>query len=277
MTKCPLRLKFFFRPRAVKKDVIVTTFIKSGTHMEIQTAMEIAWKGGAPEKCHIHDIVAWPDFPDQSIIVSLAKAPVAPQTDLRVIKTHALSQPYRTDTLYVIVLRDPKEIAVSTYYFIFGALGVRRYVTLEAWMDACFPSLLYLWTYHVAYYWPWRNRSNVLLRTYQQILADRKSAAKNLANFMQVTLTDQEMERVLEKSSFAYMKRHKGRFAPPICPITNMEEYPDMIRRGKAGRSDELLSAAQQKEIDDYCRETLRGMGSDFPYDEIFCQGAPVG
>ena len=273
-TLCPLALKFF-RPKKAKKDVIVSTYMKSGTNLAIQTALEIAWKGQAPENHHIHDIVPWPDFADQRSMVSLSKAPLSPDTGFRIIKTHANHLPYRPDVLYVVVIRDPKEVVVSAFHFVFGFLGVRSKMSIDAWMEYCFDSFLYLWACHIAQHWPWRHRPNVLLKTYQQLVADKESATREMAEFMQVSLTEEEMQLVLDKSSFDYMKHHQGRFAPPVTVFTKEDEYPDMIRRGKVGQSDELLTASQQQAIDDYCRKTLLQLGSDFPYDEIFCHGGP--
>lgn len=278
VSTCPAALwSFVFRPRKVHKDVIISTFIKSGTNLAMQVLVEIAWKGRAPADGHIHDLVPWPDFLDQGITVSMAAAPSAPETDFRIIKTHANNLPYRTDTLYVVLFRDPKEIVVSAYYFLFGVLGVKTLISLDQWMDICLDSFLYLWARNVAHHWPWRKRSNVFLRTFSQMVANHKQSTRDLTDFMQVDLTEQEMQQVLDKSSFDYMKQNQDRFAPPISPLSKIEEYPDMIRRGKVGRSDELLSAQHQQAIDDYCRKTLLQLGSDFPYDENFCCCSPIG
>ena len=43
-----------------------------------------------------------------------------------------------------------------------------------------------------------------------------------------------------------------------------------MVRSGTSGASSALLSSAQQKQIDDYCRADLARLGCDFPYDEVY-------
>jgi hypothetical protein len=43
-----------------------------------------------------------------------------------------------------------------------------------------------------------------------------------------------------------------------------------MMRNGKVGNSSELLTAAQQQQIDAHCRAELAKLGSDFPYDTLF-------
>ncbi len=43
-----------------------------------------------------------------------------------------------------------------------------------------------------------------------------------------------------------------------------------MVRKGDSGGSRELLSQEQQAAIDRYCRQGLRTLESDLPYDELF-------
>jgi hypothetical protein len=43
-----------------------------------------------------------------------------------------------------------------------------------------------------------------------------------------------------------------------------------MMRAGKSGGSSELLTPAQQRFIDDWCRTELARLNCDFPYDEAF-------
>jgi hypothetical protein len=45
-----------------------------------------------------------------------------------------------------------------------------------------------------------------------------------------------------------------------------------MIRRGERGKSNELLTSADQKRIDDHWRKELEKLGSDFPYDQAFAR-----
>jgi hypothetical protein len=75
---------------------------------------------------------------------------------------------------------------------------------------------------------------------------------------------------LLPMLSFAYMQAHESQFAPPLFPGMKEAERPLMVRRGKSGASDELLSRSQQAAIDRLCRAELTRLGSDFPYAEMF-------
>ena len=63
-------------------------------------------------------------------------------------------------------------------------------------------------------------------------------------------------------------KFHMGKMIP-------WREAGAMIRKGRQGGSSELLTPAQQREIDAHFKAELRELGSDFPYDE-FCDLAPA-
>ena len=79
----------------------------------------------------------------------------------------------------------------------------------------------------------------------------------------------------IERSGFAWMKAHKTRFKPPMPPGTRDRDRPDLIRRGQAGKSGELLTPEHQRAIDRFALERLRHLQSDFPYGEKF-NTAPI-
>jgi hypothetical protein len=56
----------------------------------------------------------------------------------------------------------------------------------------------------------------------------------------------------------------------PLVVLAKPTKPVLMMRSGQSGKSDKLFSTAQQAAIDDFCREHLRKLGSDFPYDEVF-------
>ena len=66
------------------------------------------------------------------------------------------------------------------------------------------------------------------------------------------------------------MKKIGEKFDPQGAPWASA--HGSMIRRGEHGASGELLSAADQRRIDDHWRAELRRLGSDFPYDEAFAK-----
>jgi hypothetical protein len=266
--------KAFDGYQPTEHDVFVATFAKSGTNWMMQIAQQIAHRGEA-EFPHIHAVVPWPDAPSLGPIALDDAGPRdASPTALRIIKTHLETEfvPYDEKSTYLTVLRDPKEVLVSSYYFMGGILGVLSHVTIEDWYEvATAPGgLIESWAVHAASFWDWRDRPNVLVLNFAEIKRTPRESIERVAAIMGVELTGAQLAKVIERASVDYMKAHESQFAPPQPPFGDQSKPTLMIRRGASGKSEELLSQTQQAKIDRLCLEGLRRIGSDFPYAREF-------
>jgi len=79
------------------------------------------------------------------------------------------------------------------------------------------------------------------------------------------------LDEVCRLSSFDYMKSIDEKFR--MGKIIPWRDPGAMIRKGSLGGSSELLSPAQQREMDTHFQEELRVLGSDLPYAD-FCNVA---
>lgn len=268
------REKIFGDYQATEHDVFVTTFGKSGNHWAMQIAQQIAYRGEA-EFDHIYDIAPWPESPFPGVIPLsdtsfLQKSP----TGLRVIRTsiEAKYVPYSEEAAYITVLRDPKEIFVSSYHFLPGVFGLSGQLTMKEWLDMYLaPGFISTaWAVHTATFWKWRDRPNFLLLEFAKMKQDLPGSVRQIADLMGVSLTESQMAKVIERSSFQYMKQHESQFGTPLLPFMKAEDKSVMIRSGKSGAANELINREQQAAIDSFCQELLQQLGSDFPYREMF-------
>jgi hypothetical protein len=265
-------------------DVFVSTFAKSGTNWMMQIAYQIAFRG-AGEYANIHDAVPWPDMDrrrGRRMAIALDD-PLVQQlspTGLRIIKTHLSADhvPYSEQARYVVVVRDPKEVFVSSWYFAGGVAGPLMPppdVWLDLFVDGRFPlDFGSNWVEHTAGYWALKDRPNVLVLSFSEMKRDLASAVRQVAGLMRVDLSPAELGQVIEKSSFAYMKGINEKFSPFEPDALPWGEGFSMMREGRSGHSHELLTPAQQASIDDWCRAELARIGSDFPYDDFFASRA---
>jgi len=264
-----------FTPSA--HDVLVCSYFKSGTNWTMQIAVQIAHRGQA-EFEHIHDLVPWPDMPERvgyAVPLAVEKPWRSAPTGLRIIKTHlALDDlPYTPAARYICIVRDPKDVFVSSYHFVRSmALGPLM-PSVGAWLDTFLSNdaALGSWAGHLASGWRRRDSGNVLFLTYDDMRADLGKAVDRIAAFMGVQLAPDERAAVIERSSFAYMKKIEHKFEAPGAPWGNAKG--SMMRRGESGASGELIDAEQQRRIDDYWRAELERIGCDFPYDAAFNEG----
>jgi hypothetical protein len=261
-----------YRPTA--HDVLVGAYFKSGTNWTMQLVVQIAHRGRA-EFDHIHDLVPWPEVPARAgwaVPITDESGWRASPTGLRAIKTHLPLGvvPYEVAARYICVVRDPKDVFVSSYHFTRSAAMGPMMPTVAEWLDAYLSpdTPVGSWAAHLASFWALRERPNVLFLTYESMRADLRATVERIAAFMGVTLTAEERDAVVRRSTFEHMKTIGAKFDPVGSPWADARGA--MIRRGQRGGSDELVTPEQQRRIDDYWRAELARMGCDFPYDEAF-------
>jgi len=265
-------------------DVFVSTFAKSGTNWMMQIAHQVAFRG-AGDYAHIHDVISWPDMGgrrNQRMAVSLEDKRVqeASPTKLRVIKTHLAARyvPYNEKARYLVVIRDPKEILVSSYHFAGGAAGPlmpKPDVWFELFLTNRFPlNFGSTWAEHTAGYWAQRHRPNVRVLLFQDMKRDLQGAVQQVADVLGVQLTSAELSAVIERSTFAYMSSIEDKFTPVPKGTLPWGDGLKMMRQGQSGRSSEMLTLEQRNRIDAHFQEELRRLGSDFPYAQWFAADA---
>ncbi|MEM7132389.1 MAG: sulfotransferase domain-containing protein [Chloroflexota bacterium] len=251
-------------------DVFVCTFSKSGTYWMMQVVTQIAGKGQA-EFEHIHDIVPWPENPQPQLVPLSVPTWKESPTQMRAVKTHVEAEfvPYSEAAKYVVVMRDPKDVLVSSFFFSDSIMPGLSSIGIGAWVDLFNKGEVPygLWAEHIASFWPWRDRQNVLVLTFGEMKKDLAQVIQKVAELMQVELSDDEMALVLEKSSFQYMKANEDKFEPPT-PMVN--DKVELLRTGKKGEAAHHLTAEQLTSVDQAMKEHLDALRSDFPYERYF-------
>jgi Sulfotransferase domain len=182
---------------------------------------------------------------------------------------------YTPAARYIWVVRDPKDVFVSSYRFTKAVVLGPLMPSVEHWLETFLSEKTYLgsWAEHLDGGWRRRHAENVLFLTFEAMKADLRGTVERVAAFMGVDLTAEELENVVRQSSYEYMKANGAKFdtrglSPPWATPRGA-----MVRRGVHGSASELLSTADQERIDDYWRAELKKLGSDFPYDQAFAPG----
>ena len=249
----------------------------------MQIAHQLAFHGTA-DFDHIHSVVPWPDTelmgPMRRYAVPIENPSVwkASPEQKRVIKTHYDWEflPYSEDARYIMVIRDPKDVFVSSYFFFVknGPLGpMIRSVDhlLRIFLSENFP-VGGSWAVNTAGYWAERHRPNVMIVSFKSMKRDLRGTVLKVADFLDINVSSDIIDLVCQKSSFEYMKRIDEKFR--MWKMIPWKAEGPMIRAGRQGGSSELLSREQQRAIDTYFMNQLKRLGSDFPYEQ-FCDVAP--
>ena len=263
-----------------RQDVFVATFAKSGTNWMMQIAHQLIWHGRG-EFEHIHSVVPWPDtqvmgppwMRRYAIPLKDAQDWESSPERKRVIKTHFDWDllPYSEDARYIMVIRDPKDIFVSSYFFLKdGVLGVAM-PSVDTWYRLFMSDGFTIggsWAANTAGYWAQRHRPNVLIVSFKLMKRDLKGTVRRVAQFLEVDAPESLIDEVSGKSTFEYMKGIDHKFR--IGKMIPWRPEGPMMRKGTEGSSSELLSPERQRAMDAYFMAELKRLGSDFPYEE-FC------
>ncbi len=188
-----------------KDDIFVSTFSKSGTNWMMQISHQIAWRGEG-EYENIHDVVCWPDIPakrNRKTVTPLRSNLIKKlsPTGMRVIKTHLSAHyvPINEQAKYLIVVRDPKEVFVSSYPFVASLAGPIM-PSVNNWLDMFLSKNWAMnfgntWAEHTASYWELRDKPNVLIVSYSKLKHDPETGIRRVSETLGINLTEAEFNK----------------------------------------------------------------------------------
>jgi aryl sulfotransferase len=276
-------------------DIVVSVPVKSGTTWTMNIVHQLR-SGGDPDLRDIYVEVPWLELvpsPGVTREQRLANFASMSRGRRRAFKTHSPPGllPYqkpgvgRKDVRYVVVARNPDEAIASMHPF--------AHAHTHAWFDLwklpreafckqdfatfyrevgrdLFPSRLFGF---VAAWWPLRHAKNVLLLHFSDMKADHEGSVRKIARFLGFRPAAQEWPKILEYTSFPWMKAHEDKFElRTVAPVPILDSSA-MMRRGRVGTAnDDGVTAEISADIARLGREILK----DDAAFEWFYRGGPV-
>jgi hypothetical protein len=239
-------------------DVVVSVPAKSGTTWTMNIVHQI-FSGGTADFRDIYEEVPWIEFvarPDQPHSEILERLEAMPRDRRRAFKTHSAPPvlPYlpagsQPDVKYVVVFRNPEEALVSFWPFIakhsdewFALWGMPREAMTRADFPAFYREVIAERGMHangffgfLNAWWPLRHEANVLFLHYSAMRADHEGSIRKVADFLDVQPTAEEWSRILEFTSFSWMKAHEVKFELMTAGEVPILQRGAMMRKGQAG------------------------------------------
>lgn len=196
-----------YRPRA--SDIVISPFGKCGTTWLQQTFHTLRTRGDM-EFDDISRVVPWIetsgflglDLEDRQ------------RAEPRGFKSHLAYDLLPKGARYVVSIRDPKDALVSMYRFMEGwflepgAVSIADF--FQNWLKGGAAGGGY-WK-HLLSWWEQRDNPNVLLLSYEGMTENPSANIRRLAAFCGIALDDALLALTLERTSLAFMLKHKDRF-----------------------------------------------------------------
>jgi aryl sulfotransferase len=216
-------------------DVVVTTSYKSGTTWMQQIVHSLIFKD-TPDALPVRLVSPWIDSRFHGPIEELA-ANLDAQTHRRFMKSHLPLDglPYHPHVKYVVVARDARDVFMSfwNHYRNYTDGMMERLNERTGWSGDSLPdppeeeAVHEVWRewmtrgwfewesegwpfwsnlHHTQSYWPYRNLDNIELFHYSDMLKDLPGQVARLAEYLEIALRKEELERVVDSATFDRMK-----------------------------------------------------------------------
>ncbi|XP_066467473.1 sulfotransferase 6B1-like [Tiliqua scincoides] len=176
----------------------------------------------------------------------------------RVIFTHLPPQNlpdsiFKNKTKILLLLRNPKDVATSFYYFTNALAPLPSYKNWDDYFSAFMLGQM-PWGSYFDYVLEWNKHAdddNVMTITYEELKANRASGVKRISEFFDLHLTDEEIQGVVDRSSFQAMKENSDKTHGAFGNV--------LFRKGDVSDWKSLFKEDHNQEMDTKFEECLSG------------------
>ncbi|KAL8220167.1 UNVERIFIED_CONTAM: hypothetical protein K2H54_039933 [Gekko kuhli] len=248
-------------------DIINVTYIKSGTNWMSQILSLIQHRG---DTTWVNSVPVWDRMP--WIEVQMEHALKYPPP--RLLTSHLPFQLFPKSFVHskakiIFTMRNPKDVMISLYHFSNVMKVYKDTETLEEFLEEFLEGNVPYgsWFDHVKGWVKLKGRDNFFLVTYEELQQDLRGCVEKICRFLGKELTSQQIDSVVENSSFQKMKDNKM-CNYTLLPDTYMDHQKgQFLRKGICGDWKNHLTPKQEEHFDRVYREKMQGMSVAFPWD----------
>lgn len=248
-------------------DIFVVTFPRSGTTW-MEQIVHLLINNGEQGSKRLGDAAPW--------VETLPNRPqgfhkfLAAMSGRRLFTSHLpislMPGTHNPTARFVYVARNPKDVAVSTYYHDRSKHGYggtwekhfRLFIEGKVMYGSYFDHILPWWDAS-------KGNNNILFIKYEDMKRDLKAVVLKLVNFLQIETDDNLINAVIEKSGFRKMANHSQ---TNFNWVPQQEGVPGHFRKGEIGDWRNHFTPEQNKIFDVLYLEKLSGTGLWFDFGE---------
>jgi len=244
-------------------DVLITTPPKAGTTWMQQILHQLR-TGGDDSFASIDDVVPWLEITRKGKSWQQVLQYYETLSVPRVFKTHCTAEQTPGIGVAKIILtsRDPRDCCVSFYHHIMNMTDEAR-AQAKMPAPASFEQHVEQWLEYAAWYrnvkswWPYHGQPKVLWLRYQDMKSDLSVMVDQIIEFLQWDVTKEQKQRVLEYSSFEWMKANDEKFSSQGNGGKPVFKPGKFVRKGKVGGYQDIMTAEQEQRIMKKAQEML--------------------
>ncbi|XP_038064924.1 sulfotransferase 1 family member D1-like [Patiria miniata] len=261
-------------------DSWIVTFPKTGTTW-VQEIMSCVMHDGNLEEVNKRHTVFRVPFLEFNLPKTVRDEHKLPQSyklietvpSPRVIKSHLPGQllpPKIWDKAKLVyVIRNPKDVVVSNFYFLRKINPERSGQTFSEFFDEMMAGKdpYGPWWDHYLFFWKKRHHPNILLLRFEDLKRDLRGNVETISKFLGKDLPAEALDAITDHCTFANMK--KNPMANPDSLYGNPEPAPGatqapFMRKGKVGDWKSHFTVAQSEAMDALIRDKFYGTGLTF-------------
>jgi len=246
-------------------DICYVSYPKSGSTWLAYILVLIVNRGNLPtDKKTLRDCLHWVES-SWTYPRSASELEGLPST--RIFKSHmpyamALGgNPVQNPCKYVYIARNPKDVAVSYYYFERQKSWSGHYCgSWEHWLEIFMEGRVQRgsWFDHALSWWQHRDAENILFLTYEELRGDFRSQLCRLMEFLGFAPDEEIIEKIVMKTSFRNMQNEK------FSNMHEIKEFQGFFREGKVASWKDQFTAEQSEAFDRFYLQKTRGSGLTF-------------